>query len=68
MSHKNHIPQGGSSNNLHEISKNRKPTVYNDALEWVEYFDKYIENNQILISRNENSWGFSEIEIEYEMI
>jgi FkbM family methyltransferase len=68
MSHKNHIPQGGNANNLHEISKNRKPTVYNDAMEWVEYFNKYNKHDHIMISRNEDTWGFSDIEIECEFI
>jgi len=58
MSHK------GMSNDGSSPSKQ----FFNNVLDWVEYFDKYVENNQILISRNDESWGFSETEIEYEMI
>ena len=59
-----HMSHTGMSNDGSSPSKQ----FYNNAMDWVEYFDKYIENNQILISRNEDSWGFSETEIEYEII
>jgi hypothetical protein len=41
---------------------------YNNAMDWVEYFDKYTMHDHIMISRNDESWGFSETEIEYETI
>jgi len=67
MSHKNHLPQGGNTENLHEAA-NKKPPVYNDAWDWVETFDKYLEHDQIMFSRNADTWGFSNIEIEHETI
>ena len=57
MSHKNHLPQDGDTNNLHEIAETNSP-IYNDAWYWVENFKK---------SENDNDWGFSTAEIEYEV-
>ena len=41
---------------------------YNDAWAWVETFDKYIVHDHIMYSRNLDTWGFSPIDIEYELI
>ena len=57
MSHKNHLPQGGSTENLHEVAETKSP-VYNDAWHWVEWFKK---------SENDDSWGFADTEIEFEV-
>jgi len=50
-----HLSHKGMGNDGSSPSKQ----VYNNALEWVEYFNQ---------SKNLDSWGFSEIEIEYETI
>ncbi len=57
MSHKNHLPQGGSTENLHEVAETKTP-AYNDAWYWVEWFKK---------SENDESWGFKDTEIEFEI-
>lgn len=57
MSHKNHLPQGGSTENLHEVAETKIP-MYNDAWYWVEWFKK---------SENNESWGFKDTEIEFEV-
>jgi hypothetical protein len=59
MSHaKNTVPQGGDLNTLHEITNN-KPPKFNDAWEWVEWFEE---------SQNDENWGLGNVEIEYEII
>ena len=58
MSHVNHLPQGGSTENLHEIAE-KDPPVYNDAWNWVEWFKE---------SQNDENWGFKNTEIEFEVI
>jgi len=58
MSHKNHLPQGGDTSNLHEIAETITPT-YNDAWTWVEWFKA---------SQNTDNWGFGDTEIEFEII
>ena len=59
MSHKtNRVPQGGDLNTLHD-SKNNKPPKFNDAYEWIEYFQE---------SKNEDNWGLADTEIEFEII
>ena len=35
---------------------------------WVENFDKYLEHDHIMYSRNTDTWGFSNVEIEFEII
>lgn len=50
-----HLSHKGMGNDGSSPSKQ----VYNDAFEWVEWFDK---------SQNQDTWGFSETEIEYEVI
>jgi FkbM family methyltransferase len=45
---------------------NRK--YYNNAMNWVEYFDGHVIHEHRMISRNDDDWGFSETEIEYEVI
>jgi FkbM family methyltransferase len=67
MSHKNILPQGGNIENLHEVAKDTPP-VYNDAWYWVETFDKYLEYDHIMFSRNSETWGMMDTEIEYEII
>lgn len=42
--------------------------VYNDAWEWVELFNKYEKYEHILFSKNADTWGYSNVEIEYEII
>ena len=59
-----HMNHGGMSND--GLSPSKK--YYNDAMEWVEYFDKYYSHGKYLISKNENTWGSSDVEIEYEVI
>jgi FkbM family methyltransferase len=67
MSHQNHLPQGGNTENLHKNGEEKSPK-YNDANYWVENFDKYLEHDNIMYSRNADTWGFSNIEIEFEII
>jgi len=57
LSHKNMVPQDGNIETLHENAKN-KQIIYNDPWEWVEFFEE---------SKNDNNWGFGNIEIEYEI-
>lgn len=57
MSHKNHLPQGGNTENLHKVAETKTPT-YNDVWYWVEWFKK---------SENDDSWGFADTEIEFEV-
>jgi hypothetical protein len=45
MSHQNHLPQGGNTENLHKNGEEKSPK-YNDAGYWVENFDKYLEHDQ----------------------
>lgn len=59
-----HMSHTGMENDGSSPSKK----IYNDPMEWVEYFDKYIKYDHKLISRNDDTWGFSETEIEYELI
>jgi len=59
-----HMSHKGMSNDGSSPSKQ----FFNNVLDWVEYFDKYNLHEYPMISRNEDSWGFSETEIEYEMI
>ncbi len=67
MSHKNILPQGGNIKDLHETA-DKTPPRYNDAWEWVEYFNKYEMHDHIMFSRNTDTWGLSDTEIEYEII
>ena len=41
---------------------------YNDAWQWVEYFDRFINYEHIMFSRNLDTWGFSDVDIEHEVI
>jgi hypothetical protein len=59
-----HMSHKGMGNDGASPSKQ----FYNDAGEWVEYFNKYIEHDHIMFSRNEDTWGFSNVEIEYELV
>lgn len=56
MSHDNILPQAHTKK-LHE-NADKKPPVYNSAWDWVEVFNH---------SQNDNSWGFGDIEIEFEV-
>lgn len=57
MSHKNHLPQGGNTKDLHSIAETTTP-IYNDAWEWVEWFKE---------SQNTDNWGLADTEIEFEV-
>jgi hypothetical protein len=59
-----HMSHKGMSNDGTSPSKNH----YNDPIEWVENFNQYKKYNHSFISRNTDTWGFSDIEIEYEVI
>jgi FkbM family methyltransferase len=59
-----HMSHKGMGNDGSSPSKQ----YYNDAWEWVETFNKYLEHEHIMFSRNADTWGFSNIEIEYETI
>ena len=58
MSHKGMGSEGGSPSKQH----------YNDVMYWVEYFGAYKKHDHIMYSRNADTWGFSNVEIEYETI
>jgi FkbM family methyltransferase len=58
-----HMSHKGMGNDGSSPSKQ----YYNDAMEWVEYFDKYEEHGHIMFSRNADTWGFSNVEIEFEV-
>ena len=59
-----HMSHKGMSNDGTSPSKQ----FFNNALDWVEYFNTYNMHGYTMISKNEDSWGLSETEIEYEMI
>jgi len=58
-----HMSHKGMGNDGSSPSKQ----YYNSAWEWVEYFDKYEEYGHIMFSRNADTWGYSNIEIEFEV-
>ena len=58
-----HMSHKGMGNDGASPSKQ----YYNDAWQWVEYFDKYEEHGHIMFSRNEDTWGYSNVEIEFEI-
>jgi hypothetical protein len=58
MSHKNQLPQGGSTANLHKNAEEIGTPTYNDAWDWIENFTE---------SQNTESWGFGDTEIEFEV-
>jgi len=57
MSHENILPQSHTKK-LHK-NASKIPPKYNDPWKWVEYFQE---------SENDETWGLSDIEIEYEII
>lgn len=57
MSHDNILPQA-STTKIHAVA-DKKPPRYNDAYEWVEWFNE---------SQNTEDWGLGNVEIEYETI
>ena len=59
-----HMSHKGMQNDGSSPSKQ----YYNDAMEWIEYFDKYYIHDHIMFSRNEDTWGYSNVEIEFELI
>jgi FkbM family methyltransferase len=58
-----HMSHKGMENDGSSPSKQ----YYNDAWGWVETFDKYQEHDHIMFSRNADTWGFSNVDIEYEI-
>jgi len=59
-----HMSHKGMANDGASPSKQ----YYNDAWTWVEAFDKYEEYEHIMFSRNADTWGYSNVDIEYEII
>jgi FkbM family methyltransferase len=59
-----HMSHKGMGNDGSSPSKQ----YYNDAWTWVETFDKHLEHEHIMFSRNADTWGFSNVEIEFETI
>jgi hypothetical protein len=59
-----HMSHKGMGNDGASPSKK----FYNDPMEWVEYFYKYTIHNYTFISKNSDTWGFSDVEIECEII
>ena len=59
-----HMSHTGMSNDGSSPSKK----FYNNAMDWVEYFGTYTDHGHIMISKNDECWGFSETEIECEII
>jgi len=58
-----HMSHKGMGNDGSSPSKQ----YYNDAWQWVEFFDRYEEHEHIMFSRNADTWGYSNIEIEFEV-
>jgi FkbM family methyltransferase len=58
-----HMSHKGMGNDGSSPSKQ----YYNDAWQWVEHFNKYEEHGHIMFSRNEDTWGYSNVEIEFEV-
>ena len=58
-----HMSHKGMGNDGSSPSKQ----YYNDAMEWVEYFNKYTIHDHIMFSRNTDTWGYSDTEIEFEI-
>ena len=58
-----HMSHKGMQNDGSSPSKQ----YYNDAMEWIEYFNKYTLYDHIMISKNEDTWGYSNVEIEFEI-
>lgn len=59
-----HMSHTGMTNDGTSPSKQ----YYNDAMQWVENFNKYELHGHIMYSKNNDTWGFSDVEIEYEII
>jgi len=59
-----HMSHKGMGNDGSSPSKQ----FYNDAWDWVETFGEYEYHGHKMFSRNEDTWGFSNLEIEYENI
>jgi hypothetical protein len=59
-----HMSHKGMGNDGSSPSKQ----FYNDAWDWVETFGEYESHGHKMFSRNEDTWGFSNLEIEYENI
>jgi FkbM family methyltransferase len=59
-----HMSHKGMGNDGSSPSKQ----YYNDAWEWVEQFNAYKKYDHIMFSRNADTWGYSNVEIEYETI
>jgi len=58
MSHKGMSPTDGFS---------PSKQYFNDAWQWVEYFDKHLELGHDLYTYNADTWGYSNVEIEFEV-
>jgi FkbM family methyltransferase len=58
-----HMSHKGMGNDGSSPSKQ----YYNDAMQWVEYFDKREELGHILYSYNADTWGYSNVDIEFEV-
>jgi FkbM family methyltransferase len=58
-----HMSHKGMGNDGSSPSKQ----YYNDAWQWVEYFDKHEELGHIMYSYNADTWGYSNVEIEFEI-
>jgi FkbM family methyltransferase len=58
-----HMSHKGMGNDGSSPSKQ----YYNDAWQWVEYFDKREELGHIMYSYNADTWGYSNVEIEFEI-
>ena len=59
-----HMSHKGMGNDGSSPSKQ----FYNDAWDWVETFGEYEHYGHKMFSRNADTWGFSNIEIEHENI
>lgn len=58
-----HMSHKGMGNDGSSPSKQ----YYNDAYQWVEYFNKHDEYEHIMYSYNADTWGYSNVEIEFEV-
>jgi FkbM family methyltransferase len=58
-----HMSHKGMGNDGSSPSKQ----YYNDAWQWVEYFDRHEDLGHIMYSYNADTWGYSNVEIEFEV-